>query len=389
MHALLLAVFALLLNQALGHRFDRPSFHNSTKCVKKIQRKPWQALTAIEKSSYINATLCLTQKPAKHGIPGARTLWDELHYVHVYQSPYIHFTGSFLPFHRYYLAAHTKLLTTECNYRGAMPYWNQPLDLPLPNLTTSPIFHPTTGFGGNGSPPSNCVTTGPFSSLRLIYTENATLVSSPYCLARNFSACLFANTAQANVDACLEAPTYETMWRCLEAKPHIAAHWGVGGTMGNSLLSAGDPVFFLHHGWLDSLWWRWQLRGKNGERLREVGGGNLASGGPLGGLLGGGGGGQGQGQGWNGTRPVEGGPSGGMNGTDGGACAPPLGGGGLAAIAHGAGKGLNRAITDWFGDGGGNVTTLGHVLWSAGILPNATVADIMDVGGKVFCSEYL
>jgi hypothetical protein len=40
-------------------------------------------LTASEKSAYINATLCLQKTPAKSGIKGAVTLWDELQYAHV------------------------------------------------------------------------------------------------------------------------------------------------------------------------------------------------------------------------------------------------------------------------------------------------------------------
>ncbi len=49
----------------------------------------------------------------------------------------------------------------------------------------------------------------------------------------------------------------------------------------------------------------------------------------------------------------------------------------------------NPAFTAYFGDGGGNTTTLGHTLWSAGLFPNATAADVMDVGGPLVCAEYL
>jgi tyrosinase len=91
-----------------------------------------QALTTIEKSNYIKATLCLTETPAKHGIPGAKTLWDELHYVHIYQSAYIHFTGAFLQWHRYHLAVHSKLLTQDCGYHGPMPH------IPVSSITPGP-----------------------------------------------------------------------------------------------------------------------------------------------------------------------------------------------------------------------------------------------------------
>lgn len=46
-------------------------------------------------------------------------------------------------------------------------------------------------------------------------------------------------------------------------------------------------------------------------------------------------------------------------------------------------------FTDYFGDGGGNTTTLNHVLYAADIKANVTVGDVMDVGGTVVCSEYV
>lgn len=36
----------------------------------------------------------------------------------------------------------------------------------------------------------------------------------------------------------------------------------------------------------------------------------------------------------------------------------------------------------------GNVTTLTHVLNMYGVIPNATIADIMDIGGGYLCYEY-
>jgi len=37
----------------------------------------------------------------------------------------------------------------------------------------------------------------------------------------------------------------------------------------------------------------------------------------------------------------------------------------------------------------GNVTTLGHVLNMMGVIPNATIADVMDIGGPLLCFEYV
>jgi len=43
----------------------------------------------------------------------------------------------------------------------------------------------------------------------------------------------------------------------------------------------------------------------------------------------------------------------------------------------------------YFGDGGGgDVTTLNHNLWVAEILPNVTIAEVMDIHGDIICAEY-
>lgn len=48
------------------------------------------ALSNDEKLAYVNAEKCLQNTPAGYGIPGARTVWDELQYVHIRQANFIH-----------------------------------------------------------------------------------------------------------------------------------------------------------------------------------------------------------------------------------------------------------------------------------------------------------
>ncbi len=48
----------------------------------------------------------------------------------------------------------------------------------------------------------------------------------------------------------------------------------------------------------------------------------------------------------------------------------------------------NAEISRYFNDGG-DTTTLNHTLWSGGIFPNATIADVMDIRGPFVCAEYL
>ena len=51
---------------------------------------------------------------------------------------------------------------------------------------------------------------------------------------------------------------YDAFWRELEDPIHNWPHRWVEGVMGGKA-SPGDPVFYLHHCWIDMLWVRWQL----------------------------------------------------------------------------------------------------------------------------------
>jgi tyrosinase len=86
--------------------------------------------------------------------------------------------------------------------------------------------------------------------------------------------------AQATVDKCMAMTSFATAWPCLEGtpanaqSPHSAGHAGVGGQMDNGVSSPGDPIFWMHHAWLDKLFWDWQAKDKT-KRLKEIGGNNI------------------------------------------------------------------------------------------------------------------
>lgn len=100
--------------------------------------------------------------------------------------------------------------------------------------------------------------------------------------------------------------------------------------------SPGDPLFFLHHTNLDRLWWEWQQVNLTA-RLTDMTGRNV----PLANFL------------LTNEVPY---PS--------------------------------AAVLDYDGDSG-NTTTLNHTLWMVGIIPNATIAEVMDLGGDLICAEYV
>lgn len=51
-------------------------------------------------------------------------------------------------------------------------------------------------------------------------------------------------------------------------------------------------------------------------------------------------------------------------------------------------EGTCNGVLPCLGDSG-NTTTLSHVLSSLGLVPNVTIADVMDIRGGYLCYEYL
>jgi tyrosinase len=113
--------------------------------------------------------------------------------------------------------------------------------------------------------------------------------------------------------------------------------------MVNVALSPGDPIFFLHHAYIDKIWWEWQELDLEA-RLVDMSGTNQPR---------------------SGGGPGGGGP----------------GGGGSPGLKL-------RAETFDYGDPG-NETTLSHILGMVDIFPDAIIAEVMDLRGDLICAEYL
>ncbi|KAK0728332.1 hypothetical protein B0T26DRAFT_748565 [Lasiosphaeria miniovina] len=77
--------------------------------------------------------------------------------------------------------------------------------------------------------------------------------------------------AQGYGERCLAKATGLGFWVCVEASPHTAGHAGIGLQMTKPMSSPGNPLFYLHHAYLDMLWTK--CRAQNPSlRLTEMGG---------------------------------------------------------------------------------------------------------------------
>ncbi|KAK7736002.1 hypothetical protein SLS63_003520 [Diaporthe eres] len=254
----------------------------------------------------------------------------------------MHGVGAFLPWHRLFVRAHEILLQQECGYTGAQPYWDELSDIEQINNGTLTIdqlviFDSDTGFGGNGADGDGCITDGPFVNLTLhMNSSGLPDESGGYCLSRSFDLTSLERGNSSYLDTCFAYDTFEDARQCYESDPHAAGHGGVGGVMINVATSPGDPIFFLHHAYIDRVWWQWQQANLT-SRLTDISGRNVP--------------------------------------TD-------------EMLASGNLSYPTAAILDYDGDSG-NVTTLNHTLWMVDLIANATAGDVMDLGSSTSCAEYV
>ncbi|KAF8470803.1 hypothetical protein BDZ91DRAFT_550920 [Kalaharituber pfeilii] len=251
--------------------FASKPFHRPGTCESrpKLYRKGWHTLTATERKAYIDAELCMMRLPARLASlnPNVRTHFDDMQAMHQHLSPQIHNSGWFLPYHRYLMWVHETLLREACEYTGAQPYWEESRD--AGKFSVSSVFSPKSGFGGNGRPEDGCLADGPFAGYTL--SVGPGYDNKEHCLNRFLNDTASLMSLKQNADACMQEPTFARAWPCIENLPHRGGHNSVGGEMSNPISSPGDPLFYLHHTYIDKLWWDWQ-RANLDSRLKEIAG---------------------------------------------------------------------------------------------------------------------
>ncbi|KAJ7176749.1 tyrosinase [Mycena filopes] len=268
-------------------------------------RRPFtnrRVLNNSQKLDYITAVQCLQRLPTATHLGGAKTRFDDFQAVHVVLATQVHLVGQFLPWHRRLLNLFETALRDECGFIGALPYWDwsKDVDSGLP-LAQSPVFDAVHGFGGNGASVPNysgqfsnlsalasagwvapgagggCVADGPFAAYNLSIGPGTEVTN--HCLQRAFNDHIRdAFLSGARVAEVLVQPTFEAFRVELEGAPvtqtmrlHDAGHNAVGGEMADNFSSPGDPIFYLHHAFLDKLWWQWV--GMNfSSRIEEISG---------------------------------------------------------------------------------------------------------------------
>ncbi|KAL1612708.1 hypothetical protein SLS60_000937 [Paraconiothyrium brasiliense] len=272
-------------------------------------RREWSTLTKEQRKAYTDAVLCLQSKPARTPsslAPGAKSRFDDFVATHINQTNYIHYTGTFLAWHRYFTWSYEQALRNECGYTGVQPYWDWALS-GLLGLEKSPILDGSeyslsgngeyivqTGDiilgGSNGLPAlilptgtgGGCVKSGPFASMKVnlgpaglalpggeLEVNGDGLSYNPRCLRRDLTDAIIRQYSNATAIAynILKPKDVYDFQMTMQGYPgsgnigiHGGPHYAIGGDPGRDVnTSPGDPIFYAHHAMIDRVWWIWQL----------------------------------------------------------------------------------------------------------------------------------
>jgi len=199
---------------------------------------------------------CLFRAPSR-GQRGARNRFEDLVSVHQQKNPIIHGVGQFLPWHRYMLHVYEQMLRQECGYTGPIPWWDETRD--AGNFHNSPMF--TNAYFGaaplkTSSGQGTCLYNGAFAQFQAHIGPGSSYTT--HCISRAVDEGLSSAITSSFVNTCASHPNYVDMQSCSFFGPHAYGHNAVGAVMSDVMASPSDPIFYLHHGFIDHNWRIWQ-----------------------------------------------------------------------------------------------------------------------------------
>ncbi|KII84662.1 hypothetical protein PLICRDRAFT_117591 [Plicaturopsis crispa FD-325 SS-3] len=269
----------------------------SPTCTKPAVRKNWNTLSKPEKTDFLNSIKCLAKLPHNpalkttfnpEGLPKRNesgSFYDDIIFMHMDISPPMHTQGLFLPWHRWYINAFEGALKDKCGFKGTLPYWDWTKD--AADFEHASVYmddDEESGFGGWGDPKQDFqITTGAFKDFHVSYPNyhrvrrNFTLQPyfplsrSEYPIADLKANETFSATEVQRMIGDFDGD-YQAMSQYIDAEQ--GARWAVhliaGGDFADACptnavgctpdtkWSANDPLFWIHHAFLDKIWSDWQ-----------------------------------------------------------------------------------------------------------------------------------
>ncbi|OTA98085.1 hypothetical protein M426DRAFT_326266 [Hypoxylon sp. CI-4A] len=228
-------------------------------------RFEWRNYSADDKTTFVNAIKCLMNKPSSGNFQGSQSRYEDIVSVHQQLTPNIHQRAVFLPWHRYYVSIFESIMREECGFDRAFPWWDETLDsgnFAASDLFTDAHFGPIPAKTSDGQ--GTCITSGTFGGTTLHIGPGGGFTD--HCLARAVDESLTGTVSAQFVQDCNSRTSYDDMRSCQELGPHAYGHNGVGAVMADVQSSPGDPIFFMHHLFVDHSFRIWQ----NGDASRTT-----------------------------------------------------------------------------------------------------------------------
>jgi tyrosinase len=244
-------------------------------------RKDVSTLTGTERRRFVNALLEVKR----------RGEYDEFVRTHItyYTSDgehglrTAHMAPSFLPWHRRFLLDLERALR-RVDSSVTVPYWDWTRDR---SMTSAPWTEDL--LGGNGHGPDHQVITGPFAYAQGNWTIKESVTDGKF-LTRDLgrSRAPIALPTGTELEWALADPVYDTSpWdsTCTKGFRNKLEGWGTGRDsaawrnhnrvhrwVGGAMLggaSVNDPVFWVHHAFIDLQWTLWQRRHNDARYLPD------------------------------------------------------------------------------------------------------------------------
>jgi tyrosinase len=161
----------------------------------------------------------------------------------------------FLPWHRAYLLMYERAVRQLTGFNDfALPYWDWTTDRQMPAAFVDPtfggnpnsLFEPQRDASPTDSLPDSTVGQAVINQILLDAPFEVFGTSRP--------------AGQNNLDQSWINCEFCGTFGRLEQTPHNLVHVFVGGIMGQAN-SALDPLFMMHHGNIDRIWWMWNEGG--------------------------------------------------------------------------------------------------------------------------------
>ncbi|KAI4163567.1 MAG: hypothetical protein LQ342_002839 [Letrouitia transgressa] len=258
---------------------------SENRCDNIAIRKEWRNLNDGEKTAYLRAVQCLRTIPSRLG--HNQTLFDDFAYFHtrtgaegVYEDEALSFTKVLMSvnstlYGRFLELASMVPAHVRERYARAV-YWDWTLD--WDDLSSAPVWDDQFGFGGSGNTSANfgfrgyCVTDGPFANFQLLFIGP---MEVPHCLSREFLSGeelthWSSKIRPENIAELFERKRYKDFVLALEEGPHLTLPHFLHGDF-SVPTAPQDPIFWMHHAQIDSLWWKWQQIDRTA-RLKDYGG---------------------------------------------------------------------------------------------------------------------